>query len=170
MNIWKLTFNGFVDVPTSNFTVPGFVHGCYSTESLLLSNLQCLYSNNSKCLSDIIFFGTRGYSIPDNMTVEPLNSSLPTRFLETDLISTIVYKLMVEDWSPNVSYQNYFDVCALQYCNYRQIQSARFIDIVTILISLYGGLSIILRLILSHIIKRFLKSPIVVEANQSTGK
>jgi hypothetical protein len=64
---------------------------------------------------------------------------------------------MVEQWSPNISYRNYFDICAPKQCNYRQIQSSRIIDIITILISLYGGLSVVLRLIMPQVMKIFFK-------------
>ncbi len=156
--------------PKIIFTVPGFVQGCYSIESLLLSNLQCLYSNNSKCLSDLISFGSTGYSIPVNISIQPLNSSLDTRFSQTDPISGIIEKLMVEQWSPNISYRNYFDICAPKQCNYRQIESPRIIDIITILISLYGGLSVVLHFIMPQVMKIFFKRTPVVQMNPSTGK
>ncbi len=168
--IWDVITQVNAGVPEMIFAVPGFVQGCYSTESLLLSNLQCLYSNNSECLSALISNASTSYSIPYNVSVEPLNSSLDTRFSQTDLISTIVYKLMVEQWSPNISYRNYFDICAPKQCNYRQIQSPRIIDIITILISFYGGLSIILRLIMPQVMKIFFKTTPAVQVNPSIGR
>jgi uncharacterized membrane protein len=77
---------------------------------------------------------------------------------------------MVEQWSPNISYRNYFDICAPKQCDYRQIQSARIIDVIIILISLYGGLSIVLRLIIPQVMKIFFKRTLVVQMNPSTGR
>ncbi len=167
--IWDAITQVNAGFPEITFAVPGFVQGCYATESLLLSNLICFYSNNSECLSSLISNASTSYSIPVNVSAEPLNSSLITRFSQTDPISTIVYKLMVEQWSPNISYRNYFDICAPKQCNYRQIQPPRIIDIITILISLYGGLSFVLRLIMPQVMKFFLKTTPAVQVNPSTG-
>ena len=82
---------------------------------------------------------------------------------------------MVEQWSPNISYRNYFDVCSPKQCQYQQTESANIFDVITILISIYGGLSIVLHLILPHIIRLFFNrahlfngTP-VIQINLTTG-
>jgi hypothetical protein len=158
--------------PVNNkyFQIHGFTQGCYSIESLLFSTFQCLYSNNSECLSTLIINVIKDDWIRYNSSTVPLNSSMLSRFLETDNVSTIISRLMVEEWSHVISYENYFDICAPKQCKYQQIESSGIVDIISNLISLYGGLSILLRLILPQVIKIFFKKTSLVQMNPSRSK
>ena len=58
--------------------------------------------------------------------------------------------LFVEDWSPIIDYSSYFNRCSPSMCTYTIIGRTNLLSAVTLFISLYGGLTIILRLIASY--------------------
>jgi hypothetical protein len=74
-----------------------------------------------------------------------LNSS-STRFRVNDTIETMAYQLFIESWTRNISYQNFFDACQPSYCIYSQRYRFNVLEVVTVLLSIYGGLSFGLRL------------------------
>ena len=55
--------------------------------------------------------------------------------------------LLIEEWSPNIDYQKYFNECAPLLCTYIDTSYTSLFYTITVLLSLYGGLIIILRLI-----------------------
>ena len=55
--------------------------------------------------------------------------------------------LLMEEWTPNIDYQKYFDQCAPKLCTYIDASYTSMSYTVTLLLSLYGGLIIILRLL-----------------------
>jgi hypothetical protein len=65
--------------------------------------------------------------------------------------------LFIDEWSTEVNYSKYFDQCASLSCSYITTDQTNFSYAVTIFISLYGGLTIILRLISPFLVKIFLK-------------
>jgi hypothetical protein len=70
----------------------GMKAGCYPLESLLQSTLQCFY--NQQC-------------IDPNANFKALDSSsVHSRFATNSTIEDILNKLMVEEYSKNISYEN----------------------------------------------------------------
>ena len=59
----------------------------------------------------------------------------------------MIEKLMVENWSKNVSYESYYAGCAPQYCTYSVTQRRNIVFIITILLGLFGGLNTALKLL-----------------------
>ena len=59
----------------------------------------------------------------------------------------MVEKLMVENWSKNVSYESYYSGCAPLYCTYSVTQRRNIVFIITILLGLFGGLNTALKLL-----------------------
>ena len=55
--------------------------------------------------------------------------------------------LFVEEWSTKLNYSMYFDKCAPSFCTYGTTEQTNLLYAVALLISLYGGLIIMLRLI-----------------------
>lgn len=159
-SIWT----GIIDLwthpmPEVIYNVTGSVLACFPTESFFRSHFDCFYSNNIECFSSLINAISRNNTLPANFDLQPLNSSLPTRFSQTDLMSTIVYKLMLEQWSPTISYENYFHQCSPSQCVHSKVEHTSPIEILTTIISLYGGLSIALRLLMPYVMKIFFKQP-----------
>ena len=66
-------------------------------------------------------------------------------------------RLFATNWSSNLNYSRYFDQCSPSMCTYTTTTRTVLSYAITLFISLYGGLIIILRLISSYIIDLFVK-------------
>ncbi|CAF4304040.1 unnamed protein product, partial [Adineta steineri] len=121
----------------------GMLSGCYPLESILQSTLICL--SDQTC-------------IDPTKTFKALNSSssISSRFPLNTTIESIVNELMVEELLSNTSYDAYYKQCAPLSCTYSYIDNRNVIDGITILISLYGGLVIIYRILAIFIVKQCL--------------
>ena len=117
--------------------VPGFRVGCYPLDSLLQSTLECLYDRN--CLTMI-----QSLNSSMNFTMTPLNSN---RSSPNATVQSLVDELFIDDWKTNVSYENYYEICAPLFCSYSVNQRADLIYIVTAAIGFYGGLSTAIEII-----------------------
>jgi hypothetical protein len=122
-------------------TMPGFMVGCYPLEALLKSTLECLY--NVSCFSRI-------QSI--NRSFEPLNSSISSRCKRNSTVESILNRLMVEQWIKSIIYENYYNQCAPSSCSYSYVGYRSALDILILLLELYGGLVIIMNFVASLLI------------------
>ena len=131
------------DFLTTN--VMGFVSGCFPIESLLKSTLECLF--DASCLFNVL-----AYFPHDNSTdFHPLNSS-QTRFSPDSTVTSLLDSLLVESWSRNVSFNNYYDQCSAILCVYTVDERVSFLYIITQLLGFYGGLTVTLRLLIPRIV------------------
>jgi len=94
------------------------------------------------------------YTSVSNFNVRPLiydqNSS---RFPPKTPVLTIVKELMIEQWNPLPTYDLYWQACAPTYCTYRQtVHTKTFVEIVVTIVSMLGGLIVILRMITPRIV------------------
>jgi hypothetical protein len=123
-----------------NWIVPGMMLGCYPIESMLQSTLECIYDQN--CLNTIT-----NTTFTDLLTA--LNASR-TRFIpiNTTKIESIVNELFIEDWGVNISYENYFNSCQPKTCSYTLVKRFNILYSIGILLTIYTGLCIILKLII----------------------
>jgi hypothetical protein len=118
----------------------GWKGGCYPLESLLLSTLECFY--NLTCLTFIV---------SNNTLIQPLDVNKqkhPTSTTILDLLS----ELFINDWNSTISYEKYIEECAPKFCTYSYTTRKIFVQIVTILFGLIGGLTIGLELIIGEVI------------------
>ncbi|CAF1166616.1 unnamed protein product [Adineta steineri] len=77
-----------------------------------------------------------------------------SRFPPNTLISIIIKEMMVEQWNPSLSYKDFYESCAPNYCTYyKKIRTKTIVGIFTSLLSMIGGLAVSLRLITPHFIK-----------------
>jgi hypothetical protein len=65
--------------------------------------------------------------------------------------------LFIEEWSTTINYSKYLNECAPSYCTYKIEDEIKFVNAITLLISLYGGLIIMLRLITPFLVNVCLK-------------
>ncbi|CAF1167899.1 unnamed protein product [Adineta steineri] len=121
----------------------GMLSGCYPLESILQSTLTCL--SDQTCIDPTKTFKALSSS-----------SSISSRFPLNTTIESIVNELMVEELLSNMSYEAYYKQCAPLSCTYSYIDNRNVIDGITILISLYGGLVIIYRILAILIVKQYL--------------
>jgi hypothetical protein len=145
-------------VYTIVYIVPGWVMTCSLTDSLLLSTLECLYSN-STCFPILISYIKQRYFYnvenPSWFDVRPLlDDPLQSHFSPNTSIETIVQEMMIDQWNQSFSYDYFYEVCAPSYCTYSQvIHTKTVIGVIVTLISLIGGLIISLRLIIPRLVK-----------------
>ncbi|UJR34643.1 hypothetical protein I4U23_027420 [Adineta vaga] len=139
-----------------SYVVPGSILSCSVIQSLLLSTLECFYSD-SDCLSILKNYLNKTYTqnVEDlvEIKIQPLiyNSS-SSRFSPKTSISNIIRELMIEQRNPSWSYKTFYDLCSPNYCTYsRRIRQKTLIEIMVILVSMIGGLIVSIRLITPYI-------------------
>ena len=130
----------------NNWTVPGFQVGCLPVESLLQSTLECLY--DAACLDTITL------SISNSTVIfNALDLSLPTRFASNTTLNEIVESLFIESWATNISFDKYYTECQLSACTYTIDYRQSIAIIITTIVGLYGGLTVVLHLLTPIIMK-----------------
>ncbi|CAF3386190.1 unnamed protein product [Rotaria sp. Silwood2] len=120
-----------------NEIVPGFTLGCSPMESLLRSTLTCLY--NQTCLNLI--------NIRNLSFIHPLDASLPSRFMLNSTVENLTANAFVEQWLYNISYSTFYSTCQPSICTYSVSKRKDLLEVITIILGLYSGLTLILRLI-----------------------
>jgi hypothetical protein len=134
-------------IQSSKPYVPGFVVGCLPLQSFLRSTFECLY--NQSCV-DII-------SSYVNASVIPRALSNTSRFASNLLTNDIVQEMFIESWSLNVSYENFFQQCKPISCSYTLIGRYNVLYVVTTIVGLYGGLTVLLKLVVPVAVHRIHK-------------
>ena len=144
------------------FSVTGFKIGCVSQNALLQSTLECLY--NQSCLNMFVAL-TAAIT-----TVAPLNMSSSSRFLPTTTIELMFKNLMLESWEGFTNFSEYFRTCAPKACSYSYVQRFNFIYMMTTLISLYGGMSVVFQtmspLFVKFILRKCRQQVEILETNE----
>ncbi|CAF1486126.1 unnamed protein product, partial [Adineta steineri] len=142
---------------TSSYVAPGLIDACYTIDFLLLSTLQCFYTD-SDCMNQLLYYINKTYpsSVKDpNVYAHPLiYNQTSTRFPPNTSISSIVEEMMIEQWNTSLSFSDYYRACAPTYCTYTQIKHAETLsELLVKLISTVGGLVMVLRLITFQFVK-----------------
>ena len=138
------------------YTVPGLVVGCSATDSLLSSTLECYY-HGTDCFAILMNYTKRTYIAnvehPAWFDVQQLRDDDPptSRFPPRTRISTMVREMMVERWNVSVAYDRFYESCAPSYCSYTTAIRTRPIEVATELVSLVGGLVLLLRMIVPRL-------------------
>ncbi|CAF1387351.1 unnamed protein product [Adineta steineri] len=137
--------------------ITGLIEGCFVFDSLLSSTLECFYSD-SFCyrllMSKVIYAVLgRGDYYPW-YAIRPLVYDPTSRYPSNSSIKTILQNLMIEQWNPHNSYEDYYRWCLPTYCIYSQVTNQKtLLKIILSLISLIGGLTLVLRIIVPHLVK-----------------
>ena len=133
------TSGDYTSITPSRANVTGFFGGCFAIESLLQSTLECFF--DQICLNNVLsFFPTVSFSIS---VLKSINDS---QFSPQSIIQTLVNQLFIERWSTVSSFVDYFSYCAPISCTYTYSDGDSALVILTTLLGLYGGLTIVLRL------------------------
>lgn len=133
----------FVPIPPPMFTVPGMMVGCLPRKSMFASTLQCFYSRSCLNLIQISSIFT------------PLDPTIESRFSINMTIETIFAELFIETWNNQSNFTNYYQICASRICSYTNEERQSVIYVITIFISILGGLTLTLRLIIPLMIITF---------------
>ncbi|CAF1630804.1 unnamed protein product [Adineta ricciae] len=134
--------------PSALFHIKGMYVGCEPFDSIEESTLECFFDPVCVNLTTQLIS-----NLPINTWPKPLNSSIPSRFLQNDKVSLIFDNLMVEQWITMKNFSNYYIACEPLQCTYTFTQRNEFIYVITLLIGLYGGLTVVLRILAPFIIK-----------------
>jgi hypothetical protein len=121
-------------------------------ESLLLSTLQSFY--NQTTFNQILLNFNSSVPLARFNALNPLQNS---SFSLHATLETLVEKLFVESWLETWNYSSYFSQCQPRYCRYVLNQRPAALYIITSLLGLYGGLSVVLHLIIPRVVEFFLK-------------
>ncbi|CAF1076407.1 unnamed protein product [Adineta ricciae] len=147
---------GWSRPPSNMIFVDGFFAGCTPLEALLPSTLDCLY--DIKCIQILITYF---------LNLDKLNFNWTSEILPGEQQNITVYDylrdLFVKEWSTEVNYAEYFAECLPSSCSYITTARTNLPYAITMFISLYGGLIIILRLVAPFLFEMFLKFKEVVE-------
>ena len=123
---------------------------CSLMDTVLKSSLACWFDHD--CFASfheyMTFFNTNLRS-----NISSLNDSISTRFSSNDTMESIMSELMVEFYNISVSFRNYYHTCQPLSCTYPLEIRSSLIYMVTTIIGLLGGLSVVLRLITPLILK-----------------
>ena len=128
----------------------GFRIACYMAEGVLQSTLECLF--NAKCVQMLATI------LPMiNSTDRYLLKSNETKFSPNTSIETIVNAVFVENWFTTSSFSNYYTKCAPISCTYTFTQRGSVIFVITTLLGIFGGLTIVLRLVIFNLVRWWYK-------------
>lgn len=141
------------------YKIPGLIAGCYVSNSLMLSTLECFYSH-SNCLSILNNYILEMYyryeDFPQWAEIRRLIYDPISSFPPNISISKIVKEMMIERWNPFSSYNRYYELCAPSYCTYSDtIRAENGIEIIITLLSMIGGFSSALVIITPYLVKFF---------------
>ena len=156
--------NGNHDTYEVKFYLPNFFVGCFTIQSVLQSSLECFF--NQTCLDAVQTEILSKHSI--NTSVLQANA---TRFPPETLIGKLINSLMIEDWGRQIRYDQYYEQCAPRLCSYTTFYRKHALYIITKLIDWIGGLTVILKIIISIIVKWLRKRVLpTIESNRRIGK
>ena len=142
--------------------VPGIVSGCLPVNSILLSTLECFY--NQICVDQLMTF----FSTTEKFTAMASNES--SRYNSNSTVQSIIDELMIEQWSYISSYNTYYFRCAPALCTYAKSERNGIVFILIQLISILGGLTILLGFIIPIPIRSMQRSQPSEQSSPTTCK
>ena len=152
--------DGYIDLDTL-YLVPGMTTGCFTIDSLLLSTLECFYLDS--CLSNLylilsITFDATNTDLTWFRSRPLVYDQESSRFPPNTTLSVIARAIMIEQWNSSVSFDLYYEGCAPIYCTYSYTTHAfNLIEILIKSVSIFGGLTIVLRLITPSLVELVFK-------------
>jgi hypothetical protein len=131
-------------------SLKNWVAGCWALESLLRSSFDDSFLDNQTAL-DVIgsYFNWSSNSMsPIALNLNRSNNTNESSGTFNDLLDN----LFVENLLTELSYSAYFEQCRAQFCFYLIKQHSSVLYIFTLLLALYGGLSVVLRFLIPDVV------------------
>lgn len=124
----------------SDFILPGMLVGCFPLNVLLQSTVQCLF--NATCLKLL------QSSLPSNPArlTTPLQQNADSQFSVDTTVKKIIDLIMVEKWESISNYSIFYRQCNPTKCTHSIYSGAQLTIIFAMIISLFGGLSVVLKM------------------------
>ncbi|CAF1458002.1 unnamed protein product [Adineta ricciae] len=127
----------------SSFPIKGMKMGCTPSESFLESTLECFYDQS--CLNLIY-----QYTNLSNSSIA-LNTSID--FLPNLTINELIHHSFIKQWLNITNYSSYYNICSPSICSYTSLERFNFLYIITLFLSLQGGLTLVFKWISPKIIQ-----------------
>ena len=132
---------------TPLFPIDGLRYGCTTLETLLQSTLECFHL--PVCLEGML----NAMLISNFDTETPYNYPLPFSVIDSsmstfsiyDTMETMITRMMIDVWQWNASYPLFYNSCAPRQCSFTHQYQFAVRNMITTFLSVYGGLSSILR-------------------------
>ena len=125
--------------PPPIYVVPGMRVGCMPYDTLLSSNLECFY--NQSCLNTSASYISK---LGPTDWPKALNQSI-TRFKTEETVASIFELQIIEEWRKAKDFNNYYAACTPYRCNYKIFQRNDYIYLLTLILSLFGGITVVIR-------------------------
>ena len=123
----------------SNPFIRGYLVGCNPLESLLRGSIECLYEQT--CIDDITKYINLSSPAPNPLNIRQ------TRFDPKETVDRMIEEMFIENCLSNVSYSQFFDQCYPVSCTITLDRGKTLITVVAVLLGLYGGLTVVLKLV-----------------------
>ena len=134
--------------PPPIFVIPGMKVGCMPYDAMIDSTLECFFSQS--CLNTTARWIS---NLPPELRPKALDSSKMSQFKPNTPIRHLIDKQMVDQWSNGINFEGYYRSCAPSQCTYTVVQYNSFAYVISLLIGLYGGLTVALRFMAPLIVK-----------------
>ncbi|UJR07154.1 hypothetical protein I4U23_011442 [Adineta vaga] len=119
--------------------ISGFRIGCYITDAVLQSNLQCFY--NQTCMMTT-------FNLTEILSIEDMNYSTSMT------IDQLMNDIFITKWiKQEANYEKYFIACRPMLCIYSPAEKRNYWLVVTVTIAIMGGLSKILKIVVPFVVK-----------------
>ena len=125
---------------SNKIELQGLKIGCTPSESFLLSTLECFY--NETCIHIIKQY------INYSQILDPI--SITT--IENRTIEQLVKNLFIDQWLITKNYSLYYQQCLPLSCSYSYVQDSSLIYIFSFILSLQGGLILVLKWICPQLV------------------
>lgn len=126
----------------------GLYTSCYMVASLLISTTECFF--NEQCIDVIKSFIVTSTELYRQLRI--LNVSATSQYKTNETIGNLVDNLFIENWNELYSYDKYYNQCKPSFCSYTMQVKPGYIYIITRLIGVYGGLTIVIRLLVGNMV------------------
>ncbi|CAF3419966.1 unnamed protein product [Rotaria socialis] len=146
--------------------VPGFFGACTPYEAIFQANFICLY--DIKCIKKLTHYFPR--LVPLMPTTQPLNTAVPSKYPRNVTVNHLLQEIFLEQWRVSIDHIRYFAACAPKICTYSYTKQVNIAYMITMLISLYGGLQTILRFIIPYIVHYSIKRRSNVISHTNTNQ
>ena len=132
-------------------SIEGIVSDCFMINGVLQSSFQCYF--NQTCLSQLHPGIASSINIlnPENNHLSLMNSTVEDLF----------NKFLLDQLSIQLDFTRYYQQCQPNFCSYSYRQRFDFAYTVTLIVGIFGGLNIILRLLCPLIVKKTLSWRVV---------
>lgn len=159
-----------------NQTIPGLRLSCFPINSVLLSTLECFY--NASCIQMLLdwrLFEVAEFYRPLDVNITPLDPNLPSRYAPTTTLDVAISRLLIEDWKVTTNVAAHYHQCKPSICTYTYVARLSPLYVLTSVLGLLGGLSVVLRLTVPVIVRIILwkmqrrQQPVSVEMSETTS-